>query len=62
MGCLEKRASRFRKNGWMGGEEMEEIIKKLQVKEGNVGTDEGIADAQVSEQKAVKEAMEEGLL
>jgi hypothetical protein len=62
MGYLEKRASRFRKNGWMGGEEMEEIIKKQQEEEGNVETDEGIADAQVSEQKAVKEVMEEGLL
>jgi hypothetical protein len=29
MGYLEKRANRFRKNGWMGGEDMEEIIKKL---------------------------------
>jgi hypothetical protein len=29
MGYLEKRASRFRKNGRMRGEEMEEIIKKL---------------------------------
>jgi hypothetical protein len=45
MGYLGKRASRFRKNGRMGGEEMEEIIKKLQEEEGNVGTDEGIPDA-----------------
>jgi hypothetical protein len=41
---------------------MEEIIKKLREEEGNIGTDEGIADARVSEQKAMKEAMEEGLL
>ena len=41
---------------------MEEIIKKLQEEEGYEGTDEGIAGARVSEQEAVKEAMEEGLL
>jgi hypothetical protein len=29
MGYFGKRENRFRKNGWMGGEEMEEIIKKL---------------------------------
>jgi hypothetical protein len=62
MGYLEKRASRFRKNGWMRGEDMEEIIKKLQEEDGNEETDEEIASAHVSEQEAVKEAMEEGLL
>jgi hypothetical protein len=62
MGYLEKRASRFRKNGWMGGEDIEEIIKKLQEEEGNERTEEGIAGARVSEQEAVKEAMKEGLL
>jgi hypothetical protein len=29
MGYLEKRASRFRKNGRLGGEDMEELITKL---------------------------------
>jgi hypothetical protein len=62
MGYLEKRASRFRKNGRMRGEDMEEIIKKLQKEEGNKETDEGGASAHVSEQEAEKEAMEEGLL
>jgi hypothetical protein len=62
MGYLEKRASGFRKNERMRGEDMEEIIKKLQEEEGNKETDEGIASAHVSEQEAVKEAMEEGLL
>jgi hypothetical protein len=62
MGYLEKRASRFRKNGQMGGEDIEEIIKKLQEEEGNKRTEEGIAGAHVSEQEAVKEAMKEGLL
>jgi hypothetical protein len=28
MGCLEKRASRFKKNGRLGGEDMEELITK----------------------------------
>ncbi len=46
----------------MGGEDIEEIIKKLQGEEGNKRTEEGIAGAQVSKQEAVKEAMKEGLL
>jgi hypothetical protein len=50
MGYLEKRANRFRKNGWMGGEDMEEIIKKLQEEEGNEGSEEGTANAHASEQ------------
>ncbi len=37
----------------MGGEDIEEIIKKLQEKEGNKRTEEGIAGARVSEQEAV---------
>jgi hypothetical protein len=62
MGYSEKRASRFRKNGRIGGEDIEEIIKKLQEEEGNKRTEEGIAGASVSEQEAVKEEMKEGLL
>jgi hypothetical protein len=47
----------------MGGEDIEEIIKKLQEEEGNEGSaEEGTANAHASEHKAVKEAMEEGLL
>ncbi len=41
---------------------MEENIKKLQEEEGNKGSEEGTANAHASEHKAVKEAMEEGLL
>ena len=41
---------------------MEELIKKLREEEGSNGTDEGIAGARISEQEAVREAMEEGLL
>jgi hypothetical protein len=62
MGYLEKKASRFRKNGRMRGEDMEEIIKKLHKEEGNKETDEGVTSAHVSEQEAVKEVMDEGLL
>jgi hypothetical protein len=62
MGYLEKRPSRFKKNGRMGREDLEEIIKKLQEEEGKEGTEETIAGARISEQEAVKEAMKEGLL
>ncbi len=41
---------------------MEEIIRKLQEEEAIKGTEEGIPSAHESEHKAVKEAMEEGLL
>jgi hypothetical protein len=40
MGYLEKRANRFRKNGPMGGQDIEKIIKKLQEEEGNEGSEE----------------------
>jgi hypothetical protein len=62
MGYLEKRASKFRKNEQMGGKDMKEIIRKLQEEKSNEGTEGGIASAHASEHKAVKEAMEEGLL
>ncbi len=41
---------------------MEEIIKRLQEEKGNKGSEEGTANAHASEHKAVKVAMEEGLL
>jgi len=62
MGYLEKRANRFRKNGRMEGGDMEELIQKLREEEGSEGADEDIAGARISEQEAVREAMEEGLL
>jgi hypothetical protein len=62
MEYLEKRANRFRENGQMGGKDMEEIIKKLREEEGSEGSEERTANAYASDNKAVKEAMEEGLL
>jgi hypothetical protein len=62
MGYLEKRASRFRKNGRMGSEDMEEIIKELSKKESNRGSEDGTETARISEHEAVKEARDEGLL
>jgi hypothetical protein len=62
MGYLEKRASRFRKNGQMGSEDMEEIIKELSKKEGNGCSEDRTETARISEHEAVKEAIDEGLL
>jgi hypothetical protein len=62
MGYLEKQASRFRKNGQMGSEDMEEIIKESSKKEGNGGSEDGMEYAHISEHEAVKEARDEGLL
>ena len=58
MGYLEKQASRFRKNGRMGSEDMEEIIKELSKKEGTGGLEDRTETARISEHEAVKEAID----
>ena len=58
MGYLEKRANRSRKNGRMGGKDIEEIVRQLHLEEGRGGSADKTATVQASEHKAVKEAME----
>jgi hypothetical protein len=62
MGFLEKRASKFRKNGRLRGEDMEEFLERLQEEEGIEQAEEGAASARAAEQGAFKEAVYKGLL
>jgi hypothetical protein len=62
MGFLEKRASKFRKNGRFRGEDMEELLERLREEEGIEQAEEGAASARAEEQGAVKEGVYEGLL
>jgi hypothetical protein len=62
MGFLEKRASRFRKNGRMRKVDMEELLEKLREEEGIERTEEGAAGARAAEKGAVKEVVDKGLL
>jgi hypothetical protein len=62
MGFLERRVQKFRKNGRMTGEDVEDFLEKLREEEGIGHEDKEATRAQVAEQGAVKEAADEGLL
>jgi hypothetical protein len=62
MEFLERRAQKFRKNGRMTGEDVEDFLEKLQEEEGIGHEDKEATRARVAEQGTVKEAADEGLL